>query len=143
VKVLPELVAIEWGTQPVLRQLVGTAADATIGKPIDVQHCARFSRNAGRARKGMEALAAEEDRSLSLPEALANLTRKGVRKEVVEKVKTMYEQTLPVEAVPQEPGAWRFANVLSLLAHGAKGDAAKDLQEAAFEVVVPGGRVAA
>ncbi len=50
----------------------------------------------------------------------------------------MYEQTLPVEAVPQEPGAWRFANVLSLLVH--HGDAAKDLQQAAFEVIVPGRR---
>jgi hypothetical protein len=83
------------------------------------------------------------NRGLPLPDALASLTRRGLRKDVVEKVKTMYEQPLPVEAVPQEPGAWRFANVLSLLANGTSGDAAKDLQEAAFEVAVPNGRLAA
>ena len=32
-----------------------------------------------------------------------------------------------VEAVPQTPGAWRFAQVISLIANGEKGDAAKDL----------------
>lgn len=75
---------------------------------------------------------------VDLSTALATLTKKGIKKATVEKVKDMYEQTgLPVEAVPQEPGAWRFAQVLSLLANGAKGDEAHDLQEAAYNALLP------
>lgn len=84
-----------------------------------------------------ESVKARTNAEVNLQAALATLTRKGLRKEVVEKVKTMYEAELPVEAVPQAKNTWRFANVLALLANSAKGDEAKDLQDVAFEVLLP------
>jgi len=88
---------------------------------------------------------AKGDEKFSLPTALAVLGKKGLKKEVLEKVKTYYESNLlPIESIPQEPGAWRFANVLSLLANGTKNqDDAKDLQDLAFDVLLPEAKKAA
>lgn len=72
---------------------------------------------------------------LNLPAALQKLTKAGVKKEIVERVKTMYGEQLPVEAVPQAPGAWRFAQIAALIAKSEQGDAAKDLEEAAFRAI--------
>lgn len=72
---------------------------------------------------------------LDVARTLATLQKKGIRKDTLQKVETMYGQPLPIEAVPQEQGRWRFANVLSLLANGAKGDDAKDLQDAAYDIM--------
>jgi len=75
-------------------------------------------------------------KELNLRAALDGL-RKKLPKETVERVKTTYENTaLPVEAVPQEPGRWRFSQVLSLLANSEKNaDAAADLRDVAFEAL--------
>ena len=80
---------------------------------------------------------AEKSADPLLTKALAALQKKGLKKDTLGKIATMYEQPLPIEAVPQEPGRWRFANVLSLLANGAKGDESKDLQDAAYQVMFP------
>ncbi len=81
-------------------------------------------------------------KNINVSQAVALLKKSGVKAAVAEKVKTLYETQLPVESVPQSPGAWRFANVLSLLANEAKGDEAKDLQAAAFDVLGMGKRAA-
>lgn len=81
------------------------------------------------------------DTTLDLQAALAGLRKKGMKQELIERVKVTYEAPMPIEALPPMGGAWRLSNTLSLLAHGAKGDDAKDLEDAAWDVVLPGGRL--
>jgi len=78
--------------------------------------------------------------SVNLAAALDKLKKGGMKKETVEKVKTMYEADLPVEALPEAPGVWRLANVISLLANKAEGDEALDLQDTAMALMVPSQR---
>jgi len=87
----------------------------------------------------VNALRATATQEMNLNAALAKLTKAGLRKATVEQVKTMYEATLPVEALPEMPGAWRFSNVLSLLANNESlpGDEAHDLREIAGKFIVP------
>jgi hypothetical protein len=86
-----------------------------------------------------ELLKARASAEVSLPQAIAGLTKRGLGKETTEKVKALYEQTgLPVEAVPTNPGAWRLSNVLSMLANGTQDpDAAHDLNAAAWDIMLP------
>lgn len=84
-----------------------------------------------------EAIKPRVNAEVNLSTALATLGKKGLRKDVLEKVKTMYEAELPVEAVPAGNTAWRLSNVLSLIANSAKGDEATDLRDAAFTVLLP------
>jgi hypothetical protein len=87
--------------------------------------------------------AAAPDEKFSIARALETLRKQGVKKAVTERVKALYEAQMPVEALPQDPGPWRFANVLSLIANGKPGesfsDDAVDLQDAAF-LQLPGAR---
>jgi hypothetical protein len=78
------------------------------------------------------------DTKLDLAVALAGLRKKGMKQELLDRVKATYEAPMPIEALPQLGGAWRLSNTLSLLAHGAKGDEQKDLQDAAWDVALPG-----
>lgn len=81
-------------------------------------------------------------KEISIPAALANLKKRGVKAEVIEQVKATYSNSaLGVEALPQAEGAWRFSNVLSLLANDPKRDRdeAADLRDVAFEVLAPTG----
>jgi hypothetical protein len=80
---------------------------------------------------------ASEHDEVSMPELMASLKKKGIKKAIVDQVKTMYESPLPVELVPETPGMWRFANVISMLANSAEGDDKKDLQDVAFSYLVP------
>jgi hypothetical protein len=83
---------------------------------------------------GLKARATED---INLPLALATLKKQGMRKSMLDNVKSLYESPLPVELVPEEPGKWRFANILSMLANKAEGDEQKDLQDQAFTVLMP------
>jgi hypothetical protein len=88
------------------------------------------------ALQGVIAQTAKADeKEFSLASALGSLKRAGVRAAVTEQVKQMYETQMPVEALPQQPGAWRFANVVSLLSQSVKGDAQKDLEDVALPSV--------
>ena len=78
------------------------------------------------------------DTKVNLEQVLGSLKSKGFKKELLDRVKATYEAPMPIEALPQVSGGWRLSNTLSLLAHGAKGDEAKDLQDAAWDVVMPG-----
>lgn len=82
-----------------------------------------------------DVLVAAAAKPVDIDRQLSALGRRGVKKEVQERIKTMWEQPLPVEAVPEEKTAWRFANIVSLIAKGEDGDAGKDLQSVAFEVL--------
>lgn len=73
---------------------------------------------------------------VNVAKVLADLGKKGLTKGMQEKVKATYENAaLPVEALPQQPGAWRLSNVLSLLANGETGDKAADLRDWAGEIL--------
>lgn len=75
------------------------------------------------------------DKQLTTGAAMGALKAKGVKKDVIEKAKNLYEQDLPIEAVPSAPGAWRWAQVLALVAKSETGDTRKDLEEAAFSLL--------
>jgi hypothetical protein len=77
-------------------------------------------------------------KELDATKALAGLRTKGFRKELIERVQTMYDSDLPVELAPETRGAWRFANVLSALANTSKAtDEAADLRDAAWSFLLP------
>ncbi len=78
------------------------------------------------------------DAKVDLDATLAALSKSGLGKDTIAKVKATYEQTaLPVEALPQAPGAWRLSNVLSLIAQDEKNlDKAHDLREAAWMTIM-------
>lgn len=68
--------------------------------------------------------------------AIETMRKAGFRKDVLDEARALYENTaLPVEAVPEAPGPWRMANVLSLLANKRQGDEAADLRDAAFRLL--------
>jgi hypothetical protein len=73
---------------------------------------------------------------VNLSKTLADLGKRGLTKGLAEKARATYENTsLPVEALPQQMGAWRLANVLSLLANAETGDKAADLRDWAGDVL--------
>lgn len=72
---------------------------------------------------------------VSLTRALEQLKKQGLRKELLDSVKSTYEADLPVEVLPPGNNAWRLSNTLSLLANQSKGDEALDLQNAAYSVL--------
>lgn len=73
---------------------------------------------------------------VNLPRVLADLGKRGLTKGMQEKVKATYENAaMPVEALPQQMGAWRLSNVLSLLANAEVGDKAADLRDFAGDVL--------
>lgn len=75
------------------------------------------------------------EKKIDVSTSLAQLKKQGFSKDTLDKIRNTYEADLPVEALPQEPGAWRFSNVLSLLAKSAKGDEKLELERAAMGVV--------
>jgi hypothetical protein len=81
------------------------------------------------------AITAAADREPNLAATMAALTKKGLKKDVVEQAKKMYEMDMPIEALPQGNSAWRLSNVLSLLAKSAAGDDRVVLEGAAFDVL--------
>jgi hypothetical protein len=73
---------------------------------------------------------------VNLPATLAALGKRGLTKGMAEKVKATYENTaMPIEALPQQMGAYRLSNVLSLLANAETGDKAADLRDFAGDVL--------
>lgn len=95
-------------------------------------------RGVDKQMKALEASIREKaSESVNLASALDKLKKGGVKKETIDRIKTMYEAQLPVEALPEQPGLWRLANVVSMIANGTTGDEHLDLQEAAMGMLVP------
>ena len=63
------------------------------------------------------------------------LKRKGMRKAVVDQVKSVYESRLPFETLPQENSIWRLSNAISLVAGGMEGDQKINVEKMAFDVL--------
>jgi hypothetical protein len=99
----------------------------------------------GKSMKALEAtLRDKATESINITSALDKLRKGGLKKETVDRVKTMYEAQLPVEALPETPGLWRLANVVSMIANGTTGDEHLDLKDAALSLMLPAmGRKAA
>jgi hypothetical protein len=95
-------------------------------------------RGMGQQMKALEeSIRDKASESVNLAAALDRLRKGGLKKETVERVKTMYEAQLPIEALPEQPGLWRLANVVSMIANGTTGDEHLDLQEAAMAMIIP------
>jgi hypothetical protein len=91
-----------------------------------------------------ETIQARAGAEVTLSKVLADLGKKGLTKGLAEKVRATYENTaMPVEALPQQMGAWRLSNVLSLLANAETGDKAADLRDWAGDVLKTAKPVAA
>ena len=87
----------------------------------------------GTVNKAIEKASKEE---VNIDTAVALLRKKGLRKEVADSVKALYNSEVPVEALPQEKSKWRLSNCISLIANGEKnGDREIDLQKLAYDVV--------
>lgn len=98
----------------------------------------------GKQMKALEeTLKSRATEEVNLASALDKLKKSGVKKETIERVKTMYEAQLPIEALPEQPGLWRLANVVSMIANSTTGDEHLDLQDTAMSLLIPSGRRAA
>lgn len=79
---------------------------------------------------------AKMDKAINVKEAIAAMKKRGVSSDVAEQVRTTYDTDMPVEALPPMQGAWRFSNVLSLIANGQNGDDKLQLEREAMAVLV-------
>lgn len=71
------------------------------------------------------------------PQPLYEMLRsKGLKKDIVDSVKAVYESDLGVEVLPQEKSRWRFVNSLSYVSQGRKKEDEKiDLERLAMNLM--------
>lgn len=82
-------------------------------------------------------IAKAHEQQIDVRKALDGLRKKGtLTKDEALRAETLYETVDEITLLPQDKSAWRFSNVLSLLAQSANGDKKIDLEEAAMEVLV-------
>lgn len=77
------------------------------------------------------------DTQIENPQPLYEMLRsKGLKKEIVESVKAVYESNLGVEVLPQDNSKWRFVNSLSYISQGRKKEDEKiDLERLAMTLM--------
>lgn len=85
-----------------------------------------------------EVIASTDGKEFDEKKALESLRKSGMGKDMAEKVQQMYDAPMPVEVLPQQKGAWRFANTLSFMAHDKElsGDSVIDLEGQAMKVLL-------
>jgi hypothetical protein len=110
---------------------------------LDVETVASAVRDATRSSVRYFAPLAKaiEGASSDVPDvskALQDLKKKGLKKDLLEKVHLLYESPMPVEILPPEPSSWRLANTLSFLANGESGDDRLALEDASFQILIGG-----
>lgn len=74
---------------------------------------------------------------IETPETMyQRLKTKGLKKGVIEAVKTVYESKMGVEVLPQEKNLWRFANALSFVSQSQEDEDSRiDLEKTAMELI--------
>lgn len=77
------------------------------------------------------------EKEIKDPEPLYKMIRdKGVRKEIVDQVKSVYESQIGIEVLPQENNLWRLTNALSYVSQGVKKkDEQIDLERVAMSLL--------
>lgn len=81
-------------------------------------------------------IAHANEKGVDVREELARFRKKGLlNKEEADKAQTLYDAVEEIIYLPQNKSAWRFSNVLSLMAQSAGGDKKIDLECAAMEVL--------
>ncbi len=74
---------------------------------------------------------------IDIGQKLDNLKKKGVRKEIYEKIKNAWEMPSDIEILPSSPSLWRFSNCISLIAQSSKSmDERIDLERMAMDVLI-------
>jgi hypothetical protein len=78
-------------------------------------------------------------KDVDVKSVVASLRKGGVRKEIADQIETTYDTQIGVEFLPQQKGAWRLSNTISLIAGavGKSGDSDMqiDLERKAMEVL--------
>ena len=76
-------------------------------------------------------------KEVDIKSAIMSLRKKGMSKEIAEKIKTTYEMEAPIEVLPQQKGLWRLSNAISLVAQGIpEPDKRIDTQKIAMGVLL-------
>lgn len=80
------------------------------------------------------------NKEIDIKTALISLKKKGMSKEMVERVKTLYENESPIELLPTQKGLWRLSNVMSLIAQDSSltADETIDMQKQSMNVLLQG-----
>ncbi len=78
------------------------------------------------------------DKEIRDPKAIYDTLRKrGIRKEIVDQIKTSYDLSQEVEILPKGNNLWRLSNAISLVAKGIeKTDEKLDLEKEAMNLLL-------
>jgi len=105
-----------------VQSAIGDAVNCSINHIIEVN-------------KIVEGAVLNED--VDVKKALGGLKKRGVSKDVIERINTTFEAELPIELLPQKKSAWKLSNAISLVAksNDLSLDASVDLEKEAFNVL--------
>lgn len=73
--------------------------------------------------------------NVSVNDIIDLLKRRGVSKDVAEKIQFTFDSDLPIE-LPKEPNIWRMSNAISLIAHSLEGDKRLQLENEAMQILL-------
>jgi hypothetical protein len=78
------------------------------------------------------------DREVDVSKVLSDFRKKGMSKNVAERVKVLYEQPSAIEILPTQKGVWRLSNAISMVAQSAdfSPDKRIDLEKMAMDVLL-------
>lgn len=107
---------------------------------LDTQALASAVRDAvssGRAQLGemQRQIVAADGEAVDINAEVQKLKKKGIRKNVLDKIQATFDSDLPVEVLPQGNNLWRLSNVISLVSQGEEGDSKLDLEKIAMNVM--------
>jgi len=122
-----DLIQLSNQTHDLDNKAVASAVSDAVKSSIDLQSGVR----------NRISLAMSENSVVNIADEVKKLRQKGIKKELAESVKAVYESPAPVELLPVHPGKWRLSNAISLVAgsDGVASDIRIDLQKQAFSVL--------
>lgn len=90
----------------------------------------------GRMYNTCKLIANANEKQLDVTKELEAMRHRNIlTKPEANEAEVLYNSSVGVVELPQNKGAWRFSNVLSLMANNTEGDHQLDLQEAAMKVL--------
>lgn len=120
-----DIVTLSDTTHQLDSQTVASAvADVTKSAIVQIEHVNKVVKSA-------------VSKEVDIQAAITELRRKGMSKEIADRVKLTYETPAPVELLPQQNGLWRLSNAISLVAQGIEeADKVVNMEKLAMEVLL-------
>ncbi len=75
-------------------------------------------------------------KEVNTKKVIESLKKRGISKEVADRIQLTYDTPMPIEALPQVLGVWKLSNTISLIAQNEKGDNKLNLEKEAMAVLL-------